>query len=219
MSWLRRRHGSANPLAAVLLVAALALPLAGCGFHPMYGSVSRDVDPDLATVKITPIAERLGQVITTELQDGFNPSGMRVQPKYSLDVAVSKSRGDQLVRTDGTASRTEVSVYANFTLRRLADNATLIAGTVRSISGFDIMTSEYTNLVAGNTIELRAGSDLAEQIRTRIALYLQSGAEQASDEERLAAARAAKLRGGAAPTPQPAPATLPRATTLPTTQP
>src|SRR6266851_3289351 len=120
------------------LLLGLAPALGGCGFHPLYAEPHREVMTDLATVKVTPLTERIGQVMTTELQDGFNPSGVKVPPHYVLSVVLTRTRADLLIRTDGTASRTQYTVSATYTLRRVTDNAAVLTGSSRLVSGIDV---------------------------------------------------------------------------------
>jgi hypothetical protein len=136
---------------------------------------------DLATVKVTPLTERIGQVMTTELQDGFNPSGVKVPPHYVLSVVLTRTRADLLIRTDGTASRTQYTVSATYTLRRVTDNAAVLTGSSRLVSGIDVNdNNNYSNIVAGNEAELRLVRDLSDQIRGRVAIYLRQQSESAA---------------------------------------
>ncbi|HVJ53658.1 MAG TPA: LPS assembly lipoprotein LptE [Aliidongia sp.] len=159
-----------------LSACGLVLGLAGCGFQPLYGDhgVATDVAPQLATVQVSQIGERFGQLMTNQLHDSFNPHSLRVAAAYQLDVGVTENKSDIADRADGTASRTNLSMIANWTLRRLSDGTIVTRGSVKAQTGHDVLVNEYANVVSGDTDEKQAVNECAEQIQTRVALYMQS---------------------------------------------
>src|SRR6266851_7857308 len=105
MSWAERLCARISAIfAGALLLACCAL--AGCGFHPVYAtSGSAEFDERLASVTITPIGERIGQILANTLRDSFNPTGIKIEQRYVLTVVLQTSSGDYAIRKDGTASR------------------------------------------------------------------------------------------------------------------
>ena len=63
--------------------AGVLLPLAGCGFSPLYAEGEDDlsVAAEMATVRIEPLRDRVGQQMHNFLRDRLNPNGQRVSPK------------------------------------------------------------------------------------------------------------------------------------------
>jgi LPS-assembly lipoprotein len=168
MSWpeprLRRR---------TLLVAAALLP-AGCGFRPLYAPPeTAATDPRLATIQVAQISERLGQLLTIALRDSFNPSGARVEPQYVLYVTLTTTRRDTAIRRDATASRAEIDLSAAYQLVELRKGATVMTGVARSFDSIDLVDNEYANIVASSDARNRGLRDLAAEIQTRCAGYLQ----------------------------------------------
>lgn len=155
------------------LAIAVALLLGGCGFHPLYGGRGESgFDADLAAIKVNTIQDRLGQQLALSLRDGLNPAGIRVAPRYALDVKLVAERHDLGIRSDGTASRTQMMIVANFQLKELATDRTVLQGMTRTAVSFDALTDEYANVVARQSAQERSLRDLSDDLRTRLAVYV-----------------------------------------------
>ena len=145
--------------------------LAGCGFEPLYGERAASFDPELAAVRVEPIPERVGQLLAISLRDGFNPTGQRVETKYTLLVTLASSRREIAIRRDATASRLQVELSAGWGLRD-PNGRTILNGSSRSVTSFDISDNEYANLVAEQDARARLVRDISEDIRLRVRAYL-----------------------------------------------
>lgn len=164
MWWFRRAH---------LLGAALLL--AGCGFHPLYAHRGQSgFDADLASIKVHTIADRQGQLLAITLRDGLNPRGARVDTRYTLDIQLSSERHDIGLRSDGTASRSQIAMTARFILKdaKNSDTPPLLQGTTHSISSFDVLNDNYATVVAQHSAEERTLQDIGDDILTRLQLYV-----------------------------------------------
>ena len=172
MWWPERRAFARR--AALASLVALTPPLAACGFHPLYAPpTASTTDPRLAAIQVAQIPERVGQRLTIALRDSFNPSGATVDPKYRLNVTLSTTRRDVAIRRDGTATRAEVAVNANYHLMDLGDGSIAMRGSARSVSSVDLVVNEYANLVAEEDARTRAAEDLALEIQTRCAAFFE----------------------------------------------
>jgi LPS-assembly lipoprotein len=166
MSWRNR-------LFSIVATGLLGTGLAGCGFQPLYADHgSNGLDPALASVQVNQIHDRLGQVLTNQLRDGFNSTSDTVPAKYRLEVALTKAEYDSALRSDGTASHTAVRVTAQYTLRSLKDGKAALQGQVQSDNGYDVIDTQYSNTVGQQTEELRAVHDVGEQLYQKVAIYL-----------------------------------------------
>ncbi len=154
---------------AALLAATL---LAGCGFHPLYGEHAHEFDRDLATVRVEPIAERLGQLTALSLRDSFNPVNAQVEYRYQLSVVMQAARSDFAIRADGTASRQLYQVNASWKLTAIGADRATASGTARFSTSFDVGDDEYATIVAGQDAQRRAARDISEQIRTQLILFM-----------------------------------------------
>ena len=170
MSWRNR-------LLAIVGTGLLGVGLAGCGFHPLYADHGRNgLDPALAAVQVSQIHDRLGQVLTNQLRDGFNPTSAGIPARYRLEVSLTKTEYDSALRSDGTASHTLVRITANYALRTLADGKSAVTGVVQSDNGLDVIDNQYGNTIALQTEELRAVHDVGDQIHEKVAIYLRQTA-------------------------------------------
>lgn len=155
------------------LATVLALLLCGCGFHPLYAERDQGgFDADLAAVKVATIQDRLGQELALSLRDGLNPQGIKVPARYVLDVKLIPQRNDLGIRSDGTASRTQMMIIANFQLKEIATDRTVLQGTTRTAVSFDALNDEYANVVARQSAQERSLRDISDDIRTRLVAYL-----------------------------------------------
>lgn len=158
-----------------LLALALSPLLAACGFRPLYGtsSAGESAAEELAAVRIAPLQERSGQILHNLLRDRLNPYGQPTQPRYQLAITVSQVSEETGIRRDETASRAILTLYASYVL---ADNdgQTLTEGLARSTSAYNILDSSYASTVARQDAEERALTELAEDLKLRLASYFAS---------------------------------------------
>ena len=153
------------------LLACFAL--AGCGFHPLYatGDETAEFDEQLASVRIMPISDRIGQLLANSLRDSFNPTGANVPKRYVLTVTLYTSVGDYVIRKDGTASRELFVASGSFTMQDTTTNANVLYGAVRVNDSYDVGESPYSVVVSNNDAQKRAAQDISTDIRTRVAAY------------------------------------------------
>jgi LPS-assembly lipoprotein len=169
-----RRRG-ASAIAGGLL-ALLLLP-AGCGFHPLYGTVTNgpvavNVQQQLEAIRIVPSANRLGQQLYNSLRDRLNPRGVPSKARYVLVVELVESQQQLLLEQDQAATRTYLMVTANYHLSVAEGHTELLAGTVRTRTGYNLLSNEYATRVAMQDAEARSAVELADGIRQRLAIYL-----------------------------------------------
>ena len=157
----------------MVIVALICLvALSGCGFKPLYSRGTEAADERLATIRVGPIPDRLGQRLANDLRDTFNPLGRKVDATHALYVSLVTERREVAVRRDGTASRVELVVNANYTLSDLSTQRSVLTGIARSRDTFDLVDNEYANVIAGESAQARTLRFITDEIRTRIALFL-----------------------------------------------
>jgi LPS-assembly lipoprotein len=178
MSWSRtmvsRRDllGLAGRAVALMPLAALA----GCGFKPLYGQTGGattdvSVSDSLASVRVTPMRDRVGQQMHNFLRDRLNPYGQPAAPLYKLQVELRESVDEVGVRRDETATRANLKLTANFVLQAVADGAELTSGSSVSTTSFDILDEAFATTVSEEDARERALREVADDIRRRLAVY------------------------------------------------
>lgn len=161
MSWSRRG----------ILVALASAPLAGCGFHPLYGGhTAGEYDPRLAAIKVDPIPDRDGQLLALALREKLNPRGVTMPTRYTLSVILTLTLTDLGIQRNATSTRSEINAGASYTLRGDGIN---ITGSSRTVSAFNLQNDAWAATVAQNDARERAIEDLADAIYMQLSLWSQ----------------------------------------------
>lgn len=160
-----------------LITAILLLSLGGCGFQPLYGDRDRgrgaDAGDQLAAVDIPVIPDRIGVMVRNELLDMMTPHGRPTSPAYVLRVRLWENTDSQLLRFDSTSSRLRYNLRADFQLA--AGDKVVHQGNARSVVSYDLPDASgyyFASVAAQRDAERQAAADVAQQIRTRVAVYL-----------------------------------------------
>lgn len=152
---------------------ALVWGLAGCGFQPLYGEHTRSIaSAESAQISVAPIPERVGQIIRNELLDRLNPRGEPQRPKYRLDATVQEQREGLAFQRDQTVTRFNLTVSATYSLSESGSGKVLVRGQARTIASYNVVQSEFANVVAERDAETRAAKEVGEEISLRIGVFL-----------------------------------------------
>lgn len=161
MSWFR----------ATALAACLAI-LGGCGFQPLYGQRDHgSVAAELAAIKINLIEDRIGQQLHNFLLDRLNPRGEPATAIYDLIIALKESKEDLAIRKDATATRANLTLRAEYELQRAATGEILVEGSIRSVTSYNIVDSDFATLSAESDARERAVREISEGIKIRLGIY------------------------------------------------
>ena len=175
--WSRRGILQSLVLAGAVLGTGAAL--AGCGFQPMYGKANTNaagstVDKQMAGIRIEPISDRLGQELHNALRDRFNPLDQPSDAAYSLQVNLTVRVYGALARRDLSASRRNVELNAFYYLNDTSGNQLMHDRSVIT-TGYDEFDDPLNDISSFEDAQRRGTLQLADQIRTRIAVFLTAG--------------------------------------------
>jgi len=162
MSWPRR-------VSWVMVAGAV---IAGCGFQPLHAPRTGASAPDMASIRIVPITDRVGQQLHNLLLDKLTPAGPPKAPRYALHVKLGETLRSLAVRKDDVATRANLVMNASFELVRVLDEKVLLSNSAVSANSYNILRQEFGTLSAENNARARAVRELSEQISTRVAIYL-----------------------------------------------
>lgn len=152
-----------------------ALLLTGCGFRPLYGEGTAGSAENLASIRVAPIQDRIGQKLYTLLQERLTPRGTPARPDYTLEVRLNEAVQDLAIRKDESATRSNLIINASYTLTATERNSPRrLVGTATSYNSYDRVTSEFATLSAQEDARDRALRTVADEIRTRIAAALEN---------------------------------------------
>ena len=158
------------------ILLCLGLALAGCGYHPLYGQRGADnasVVDEMALIRIEAIPDRIGQQMYNMLRERLNPYGKPEQAKYALAIALTETRENLFLEKDETATRANLTLKASFILRRLDDGSVITTGSSRSVSSYDILSSQFASVISQEDARERCARAISDDMRTRLALALQ----------------------------------------------
>ncbi|MBV9431431.1 MAG: hypothetical protein JO137_06375 [Hyphomicrobiales bacterium] len=152
------------------LASAVALALSGC-IHPMYGS--NGVNTQLAQIQVAPIPDRVGHYLAEELKFETNGSGTDPAPRYRLNITTQESLGGLITNLHSlTSDAASLTVTANYSLVEIETGKEVTKGSLSSTASYDRSEQRFANVRAARDAEIRAATVLADQVRTRIGIFL-----------------------------------------------
>lgn len=156
-----------------VLILAVALVVTACGFRPLYAPLKQaDGSSLFDQVWIDTIPGSSGIILRNYLLDSFYRNGYPDSARYMLQITLNETVRDVDVQKNDTTTRAQYVIVAGYTIRDRAADAIIDSGQFRSVSGYNILLSQYTTLVSQNDARDRGLKDLAEKIQMRTALVL-----------------------------------------------
>jgi LPS-assembly lipoprotein len=156
------------PLAGWGILLSLTL-LPGCGYQPLYGA-NTPAAQQLPVVQINNIPDRAGQQLRNRLIDRFYQDGRPATPEYTLDISLVPNVYKLGIALDDSATRAELSLQANYTLRNM-QGAAVLSGATTSVTNFNILRSQYATLIGEQDAYDRGIAQVSEDITRRISLF------------------------------------------------
>lgn len=149
--------------------------LAGCGFRPLlYRAHGDNIRSELAAVRITGLGDRLGQQLRTALEDNLNPTSIAEPIRYQLAIRLRSTNSALAIQLDNTITRFNLTLVAGFQLKHAADQQQVIyRSTVRRVASYNLRRAPFATLTAQKDAERRAAKEIADDIRTQLALHFQ----------------------------------------------
>jgi LPS-assembly lipoprotein len=163
--------------------AALTFSLAAC-FRPLYGptasgaplqSVLASVEAD--EVAVPPNYERFTHYLRSELVFDLNGSGIPAPKRYRLTLAFAPRLDSSIVSS--SSGRAEAAILfgeATYTLTTLNGAQVITTGKVQGSASYERSVQRFATVRAARDAEIRLAKDLADQIRTLVAVTLSSRA-------------------------------------------
>ena len=157
-------------LSAILLTVA-ALVLAGCGYHPMYGSSATNpgVAGSLAAISIPEAADRPGQLIRNELISSMQ-SG-KGEEKYLLNLTTTVADNGVIQKKQPAVTRQAILITTNYELVDRSNGNVLTKGTTFSRVPYDVIRQPFADMQAEKDATERAARQVGVDIRTRLAAF------------------------------------------------
>ena len=161
-----------------LLGVLTTLAVSGCGFHPLYGAKNGTSDQAIhdqfAKVHISPIDDRIGQILYNDLQERMRTASAEVKPIYRLQVLLQQNMTGINYQKNATASGGEMTVDANWQLLDYQSGKRLAYGHFSSIDSVNYLGPRYDSVASEQNSTDQALRDISDMITDRIAVYLSS---------------------------------------------
>lgn len=167
MSWFNAR-------VFVIFGFCAALALSACGYRPLYGQNAADpqVTQHMAAITVLPMANRNGQMMRTALKRRLAPQG-QTQSLYKLDVTLNESLQQLAEQRSGFVTRANLTLTATYRLSNAQSDQLLTEGAAQTVASYNILVSDFATLSAQEDARKRAIESIADDIRTRLAIYFQ----------------------------------------------
>ncbi len=146
----------------------LLLPLAACGFTPLYATPG--LTPSLAEVDVVTPQNRVGYLLQEQLADELGHRA-GVAPRYQLTCTARQIRIPRGVRVNNVANRYEMNLTVNYILRTAGGTRVLLQGAAPVIVEYDSPDAPYAGVTAERDGEERAANQAAIQIRLALSRY------------------------------------------------
>lgn len=161
---------------ALLIAATPALSACGSsGFQPLYAKGPDGVGTAerMAQVEISQIPGRVGQRMRNELVFQHTGVGGPAVPRFRLEIALRETVHTTLVQQDGTSRGQIYLLEASFKLVDLKNpKHVLFEGTSYGRGAFERFDSIYSNVRAREDAENRVAKSVAEDVKTRVGMFL-----------------------------------------------
>lgn len=155
----------------------LGFATASCGLQPLYSGGSQGAVVGLLnSVAVDPIEGKAGWLMRNALTDRLRTSNQSSTP-YKLTVKLDDQIEGFGVRADDTVTRERRTLRARYQLIDNTSGAILLDATAGSDAGIDVVSSEYATIAGENSALENLTQRLAEQIVTRLSLYVRQQAD------------------------------------------
>ncbi len=162
-----------------LALAACAVLLGGCGFHPLYGDsgATAETGGKLAAIFVEPVPNSLGYELRNALIDLFDASGRASGAAYRLHVTLNEKTEGVALQNDAAITRYNDTLSVNYELTDARTGAVMTKGLETGLSAYNVVASPYATLAAQRDADKRSAEDIAYRIRTDLAVFFEQGAK------------------------------------------
>jgi LPS-assembly lipoprotein len=148
---------------------ALALPLGGCGFTPLYAQPG--VAGGITHIQVDVPKGRVGFLLGEDLDDALGHAKGEA-PQYRLEMVLDQARQSHGLTENSTAQRYELELTVIYTLIDISSGKVVTTGQVAGNVFYDSADQPYAGIAARQDVQDRLASDAAQKIQVRIAAWM-----------------------------------------------
>lgn len=119
-----------------------------------------------------PLRDRVGQLVHIQLSKSMHAQGTSRNPVWELSIKLTSQTVDLGIRKDETATRSNLTLNAEFKLKRIATGKVSFKGRSVITISYNILVARFGTISSRNDAIRRAARELGENIKTRVALFL-----------------------------------------------
>ena len=157
----------------LVALTGCAFALAGCGFHPLYGTHAGDPGARqiFSSIYVDPIEhERMGYELRNQLIDQLRGVEHPAEALYHLHVTVTETREGVALQNDATVTRYDLAIRAKYELTD-KNLKSVYKGEESTLESFDVAQSPYASLSAQEDSERNAAADIAQHITLDLSVH------------------------------------------------
>ena len=156
------------------IIVACALGTNGCGFHPLFASNGTNAGGQQAfnSIYVDPVGGgRAGYELRNSLIDLLRGTSRPNEALYRLKMAMKQSVEGTAVQTNGYITRYSYIMTVDYQLSNAHTGAELTKGTETTVSGYDVVASPYSTLVAQQDAQKFGAHEIADRIRIDLGVF------------------------------------------------
>jgi len=155
-------------------ILIVSLFLAACGFSPLYSSsaVVESVASELASITVQAPNNDANRALRLTLADLLRNDGFYAS-KYSISLTSGLAIRDVAVQQDTSVTRKNLVMSSTYSLSDLESGEILFESQATAIAAYNRVGSEFANIIAERDARERASTQVAEQIRTELAVFFE----------------------------------------------
>ena len=155
-----------------LVLLFIIFCLGACGFQVIYkdhkeGNATSYVE-ELAAVRIKKNRTHLDQTLKNNLYDLLNPDYIKVEPKYFLELKISRTLSSTFISSTGASGRNKVTLLINYELKNLETAAIISVGSTTVNDNYDVTSNRYGTYSAENYVDANLTKIAAQNIRNSL---------------------------------------------------
>lgn len=161
-----------QPALKMTAIALLSLVLTGCGFRPLYSTSEQGtfILKNLAAIDVRAKNDSIGRELEFGLENALAYDGTDV---YQLVMTYQRATRNIAIEQDQDVTRRNLQLTVNFVLRQSDTNKTLFKSTAFSVVGYNLVDTQFANIMSERDANKRAVAALYDDIRAQLAIYFQ----------------------------------------------
>lgn len=170
----------------ILFIVLACFSFTACGFQPVYGDKTitdtrpanngaprlTSVTQALNSISVGNIPDQSGQALRNILLDRLYTKSSYANTRYTLEFSgIGERRKSLGIDKDASITRSQLELSTNMVLRDITDDTVILRRSLRSVSSYNVLGSQYTTLVTRQDARKQGLNELANNAINALELY------------------------------------------------